>query len=879
MDMKKKQKFFICWGTFWLFFLLLLGMGTDMARAEEQEQSRDIYVVYDTSGSMLYEKDDSAYPWYETGYALEMLAATLEDEDHLYIYFMKDDTDHYELKGPYGGSGYELQSRVDRIHEELRKIWYTGNTHGDGLMRAIEDIRNRKRDSQAFLVILSDGDFNYYEGEDHENDRSFVPELAAQAQERLGDRATVISVLLPSKRAITPLFPESAGKDYHVFDVKSSTGNTPVIFDVFAQMNSLIFKRQEVSWEPSGENGETQSLFFTAELPAHRLIVVGQAEGEGSAEMLSAADIRITGGEAIQTASGTISGLNVEDVKYDPEIMKNLQVTAGNYGGLVTIWKRDGKELLEAGTYEAAVPFGMDVNIYVEYDVAYQLILSDGETGTQWDILSEDRWEALLTGKYHLQVRLIDSLTGEILDPSQKTGGEGKSAYASFSVDLRIKNGGTVVELQDLDADLELTEGEFSVEGNIYWQGKSLERIEETETVRRRLGELRLQTDMPVQGLDLDQLGTHREGITVTVAEYNGEAWEQLAAEDYEQLAIQLAGNGGYEYTWEPQETGGWILYPERPDQVVVDEKGQALDSLSLTVGGMMEGQEVLLKEDCQVKYQAFPQVISFELEGADPTDYIGLFWRGIDIRPVILDNQMILLDDTAIEQLEWDFTAEEDTGLKGKMERTGTEAVEFHLSFRDLRSAWKLWRGGEIRGTVEVSCKRYGQDSAGETRLVMQIYPVNKMLRIVVYMLLTLMFYTLFMVAWKLITRCRLYGVRLEAYFNKQIGEKEYAREPLFIRKKRLRNFLHPFSAEIVIPLEEITGCGLSELIIIRHMGGLLQIKNIGQLLSNGNVSQGGRKLPPDGMFRLDTGIRLDIKGEYDIQIVLKKRGRLNEY
>lgn len=873
------KKGYIYLGIFSILLSFMIVWKTDLAIASEEEDlPKDIYVVYDNSGSMLLSKKDSEYPWYETAYAMEMLTAMLEENDRLHIYFMQDQEEYFILEELSYTPGMKLQTLVDHVHERLQSVVYTLYTHSDGLMQAIDDMNHNERDSQLFLVILSDGVFNSRNGAEFASDGSDFNQLVAEANEALTTPATVISVMLPSaeKDARRRVFDEDREAKQHVYEVSNSKTEEYAIFNTFTEVSNLIFEKQALSYQKNASAGGVSTLQFATELPASRIIIVGQMKG--SEENLSADDIQMNSDQILQTSSGVISGLDREKVECNTGktgITLN-RVSGGNYSGIVTMWKASKQDLIPAGTYSVEVPASMEVEIYVEYDVSYQLQLIDEESGETWDIM-EGLPELMYTGRYRWQARLIDSMTGEELLP---TGSSDKStAYGNFSLNLEVQNAGTTEVWQSFDGEIELAEGDFSIAGTITWQGKNFQYIETGAEVKRRLGTLRIIGEAPAAGFDIDLLDTYSESIKVSIQEYDGTEWKTLSPENYEEIEVQVTGHSDFAYQCEWMETGGWEIYPVKSNPIIMDEDGQATDLVTVTVNGELESQPVSLSEEYTVTYQAFPQEITFALEGIDQTSYMDLRKNGIRITPLILGSPIIETDDTGIEQVECDFTLDADIDLNYKTKKTGTESVIYLLTFKCPLNILKFWNGGEIRGTVTASCLRYNQESNGMIHLAMQIQPISAWGKFGVCFILLCILYTVGMIVWKTVTKCRLYGIRLEAYYNLIIGKQEYNREKLPIKRCRVRNFFVPFNSQVVIPLEEIYSCGISELVIVRRMGGWMQIKNIGQLLAQENITNGGLKLSKDGIFRLDAGLQLDIKGEYTIQIVLMKRGWLNEY
>jgi hypothetical protein len=149
------------------------------------QPSRAIHVVYDDSGSMIYEDEidektgkPTGKPiyvdrWVQVKYAMEVFAAMLDEKDTLRVFYMSDfDTKLDDKTGkprgrvdaPAGITLYgndSAQSRVDKVHDKVTAAW---NTPYDAVAKAYKDLKETTAD-EKWLVLLTDGDFNQFDGD------------------------------------------------------------------------------------------------------------------------------------------------------------------------------------------------------------------------------------------------------------------------------------------------------------------------------------------------------------------------------------------------------------------------------------------------------------------------------------------------------------------------------------------------------------------------------------------------------------------------------------------------------------------------------------------------------------------------------------------
>lgn len=125
-----------------------------------EEPTKIINVVYDDSGSMIFDFDDTQQKvdtWCQAKYSMEVFAAMLGKKDIMNVYVMSDyynktaSTPRLTLYGTDGSS-----ANVEKVHNLLTDA---SETPFESVKKAYEDIVKVDAD-EKWLVILTDGAFN-----------------------------------------------------------------------------------------------------------------------------------------------------------------------------------------------------------------------------------------------------------------------------------------------------------------------------------------------------------------------------------------------------------------------------------------------------------------------------------------------------------------------------------------------------------------------------------------------------------------------------------------------------------------------------------------------------------------------------------------------
>lgn len=127
--------------------------------AEEDLPSRDIYVVYDDSGSMYknYATGENVDTWSKAKYSMEVFASMLGEQDVMKIYYMSD----YSKDGKADGPKITIEGGDDP-NQNILKIQEQKTASKDTPFEAVEEAYDDLEDSsgeEKWLIVLTDGQF------------------------------------------------------------------------------------------------------------------------------------------------------------------------------------------------------------------------------------------------------------------------------------------------------------------------------------------------------------------------------------------------------------------------------------------------------------------------------------------------------------------------------------------------------------------------------------------------------------------------------------------------------------------------------------------------------------------------------------------------
>ena len=422
---------------------------------------RHVAVVFDTSGSMVYEDARWAY----AEYALETLVAMKGAEDTVSVVTM------------HVNDRYEFQDVSDLDQMLLESPWrYNSGTDPTAISTATDALSAYP--GNRYLVILTDGQFT----EDY-GGNGYAAQLIKNAQDS-GVEVVFIAVGTEAGQAAQELS--------YLFDSDHLlVADTPeMLTGQMVSAANLVFQRDAltVNLGPSGEAS------ITSDIPMQNLVVFAQGNVTGltltsdnvssSAEDGSGQDASTPEGDAGSDADGGgTQAQGASEVQGSPESTANSiavdsnsirSITQsdsvalrrpGNYDGPMRTEELSGVvstftvpgSALRAGSYTLQVQGECtDLQVYYVPYVAVNALLTNTETGTvtemvpYTDAASEDKPKNFVTpGTYEVDYRLVDPFTNADVSSSTLLS---NSTFSLYNKDQLITDG--ILELDPGSADL-----------------------------------------------------------------------------------------------------------------------------------------------------------------------------------------------------------------------------------------------------------------------------------------------------------------------------------------------------------------------------------------------------------------------------------------
>lgn len=423
--------------------VLLIAVSTFMvasaAKIDKTPKKYDIAVVFDNSGSMYTTSTDKNNTrWCRAKYSMEIFASMLDysNGDKLTIYTMWP----VSVSGENGRTTYEIEIRSDSDIKKINEMYtvydkYMSTPYAP-VEEAISYLRNSPNGFEKWLIVLTDGDFNY-------EDRGQLAEFdkGRDIKSRLTDvTALGIKVQFLGLDLITSKGNKNTtSKISENFYWTDSTGNA--LKDNLIHICNMIFKRNEL--------GSTylRGNKLTLDVSMSKLIVFVQGNND-TPPVLKNASGEV---EADIMNSGLRKFSNIRSNEYP-----NAPIDNTLYGRVVTYAD------LPKGEYILEYPGSQnEVKIFYEpdVDISVKLINSDDQ------VVDPDSSE-IYPGTYSVEYSVIDSETGENVTKSPLMGANGVSELNCVA---EIQNGDKTVEKKiENKGTLELAEGDkvfFNISG------------------------------------------------------------------------------------------------------------------------------------------------------------------------------------------------------------------------------------------------------------------------------------------------------------------------------------------------------------------------------------------------------------------------------
>ena len=377
------------------------------------QRSKAIHVVYDDSGSMIYDYGVYVDRWGQAKYAMEVFAAMLEEKDAMRVYYMSD------FDTSIGGSinapakitilGAEPPGiRVSKIHNT---VTFAANTPYDAVAKAYADLKNQNTD-EKWLVVLTDGEFNRLNGQSVANVDvdSFFSQYVTESDVKIillamGEDAEVIR----------------ANPNRGIFFEHAKTNNE--ILGKITSICNRIFNRNRLNF-----TNETRRE-FTFDIPMLELLVFAQGP-----------DVKINGIKG----GGTYSPSETVNVRYSDVAAVNFRgdpnvIISRNLTGVIATFRDIPK-----GSYSLDIAGEQTAEIYYKPVVNVVVKLFKGRR----EVSPQDIPE----GKYQVRFGIVDE-SGNFFE---------SSLLGNVEYEATVRNGGQSVPIKSGDT-VSLQRGELEV--------------------------------------------------------------------------------------------------------------------------------------------------------------------------------------------------------------------------------------------------------------------------------------------------------------------------------------------------------------------------------------------------------------------------------
>lgn len=131
-----------------MFLAVMFTFCNTISYAQENDDGRIIYILYDNSSSMVFEEKSKEFHtyWVEADYAMRALAAGRKDNDSIYIYPMNSEHD----------ASFEVK-KIEDVDKASKRFF--ANTPFDSIQKAAQALEQATAQNEKWLLIFTDGMF------------------------------------------------------------------------------------------------------------------------------------------------------------------------------------------------------------------------------------------------------------------------------------------------------------------------------------------------------------------------------------------------------------------------------------------------------------------------------------------------------------------------------------------------------------------------------------------------------------------------------------------------------------------------------------------------------------------------------------------------
>lgn len=372
-----------------VLFVMASVIGIPMdASAKLSEPTRQINLVYDDSGSMIFTSDKKCDTWCQAKYAMEVFAAMLGAKDTMNVYVMSDfqQVDSAPPLLTLKGSD-TTTANVGKVHNMLTPA--AGSTTFTTVEKAYQDLTTSTAD-EKWLVVLTDGVFNKPSKSSSDIERYF------------GQKNKDINVMFLGMGPQACVI--NADERNNVYFEKAETSSA--ILSKITGICNRIFNTNKLEVDVS--NGK-----FEFDVPMGELVIFAQGEG------VKISDVKSPGGSSVQGGSAPVSVMYSEKAstndtgRYaDPLVDRDLVGTIVTYKGQY-----------DMGSYTINASNAKTIEVYYKPSVEIMAFLID-ENGKE--VSSNDTVEP---GEYTLNFNFVKPGTNQKVEESKLLGEVSYSAH------------------------------------------------------------------------------------------------------------------------------------------------------------------------------------------------------------------------------------------------------------------------------------------------------------------------------------------------------------------------------------------------------------------------------------------------------------------
>lgn len=370
--------------------------------AEEDLPSRDIYVVYDDSGSMYknYATGENVDTWSKAKYSMEVFASMLGEQDVMKIYYMSD----YSKDGKADGPKITIEGDDDP-NQNILKIQEQKTASKDTPFKAVEEAYDDLEDSsgeEKWLIVLTDGQFL--------NGNGTQDEQKNKLDQFLNEKDSDINVIFLGLGQEAQNIDEV--KSRNIYSERAVDSNQ--ILEKVTEVFNRVYNTN--SLKEIGSDGT-----FELDVPMSRITVFVQGDGSKVKSLKDAGGKEV--GELVDSVKVSTTEKSDNSEHPDSNPKERLQGEIAIYEGEFT-----------PGTYQVNTENAAKTEIYYQPNLAVTAYLtnSNGER--------VDETMDLPSGDYTLHFEMISGLDGSSLPENNIIDESGDIEY-----EAHIKNNGKLI--------------------------------------------------------------------------------------------------------------------------------------------------------------------------------------------------------------------------------------------------------------------------------------------------------------------------------------------------------------------------------------------------------------------------------------------------